>query len=80
MECFPWPKSINYTLAFLKVPNPTVSSGTFEITPGVFCSVLCSPIQERHCSSEVRPREDHENGQGLARLVKAESAGLFSTL
>lgn len=46
MEFFAWPKNINYVLAFLKVLNPTVPSGTFEITPGALCSVLCSPIQE----------------------------------
>lgn len=77
MECFPWPKNINYVLAFLKVPNLTVQSGTFEITPGALCSVSCSPIQEWHCYSEARPKEDHEGGQGLARFVNAESAGLI---
>lgn len=75
MECFPWPKSINYASAFLKVPNPIVPSGTFEITPGVSRSDLCSPIQECHCYSKARPRGDHKDGQGLARSVKAESAG-----
>lgn len=77
MECLPWPKSINYALAFLKVPNPTVSFATFEITPGILCSVSCSPIQEWQRYYEARPREDHEDGQGIATLVKAESAGLI---
>ena len=59
----------------------SVKKSTGETTSGVLCSVLCSPLQERHGHTGMNPEKGHKDRSGTGASVmwgEAVRAGTFS--